>query len=93
MSVCRAHENDPFYGWSPAGSDPADPCSKVPADLVMYYREFKPMHWGYVCPCCKNVWPPGLGGMPGAFRAHIRDYVQGSGCFFNPKTISKEKSR
>lgn len=82
----RQHENDPLYGWGPAGHDPADPFSEtVPADLVQFYREFKLGHWGFVCPCCKNVWAPGFGGMPDSFRAHVREYLGGGGCFSNPK--------
>lgn len=79
------HENDELYGWGPDGHDPADPYSKVPDDLVRFYRQFKPEHWGFVCPCCKNVWAPGFTGMPDAFRVHLRDWLEGKGCFFNPK--------
>ena len=76
------HENDPLYGWGPANSDPRD--HTVPLDLERYYRNFKPGFWGYVCPSCGMVFPPGLAGMPGGFRAHIVDVAQGKGCMFAP---------
>lgn len=88
----RRHENDPLYGWSPAHSEPADPYSMaVPVDLVQYYRQFKLHSWGYVCPCCKNVWAPGFGGMPESFRAHLRDWLEGKGCFFSQKAPVDQK--
>lgn len=81
------HPNDPDYGWGP----PDAVENPVPADLVQFYREFKPGYWAFVCPCCRNVFAPGLGGMPDAFRAHVHDYLRGSGCFFNPKAASVAK--
>lgn len=82
------HENDPDYGWGPAGHDPSDPFAEVPKDLERFYREFKTSHWGYVCPACGHVWAPGFAGMPNSFRAHIRDWFDGKGCFFAPKAAS-----
>lgn len=68
------------------------PDGDVPSDLKSYYRQFKPGLFGYVCPCCKNVFAPGWGGMPGSFRAHIREYLEGAGCFFNPRAKAVAKS-
>ena len=48
--------------------------------------------WAYVCPCCKTAFPPGIGGMPGAFRAHIAD-IDESGCVFNPKKATKTQRK
>ena len=41
--------------------------------------------WAYVCPCCKMIYAPGWGGMPGSFRVHIEEYEQTGGCVFKPK--------
>ncbi len=82
------HPNNPDYDWGPA--DPID--NPIPADIVKYHRQFKPGYWGYVCPCCRNVWAPGWGGMPDSFRGHIREYLQGRGCFFNPKAIAAPRT-
>jgi hypothetical protein len=72
------------YGWNPADSPDCE--FEVPADLAMHYRMFRDGYFGYVCPCCRCVWPPGWGpSIPRDFRAHIRPYLEGKGCFFEPK--------
>jgi hypothetical protein len=48
--------------------------------------------WAYVCPECKYTFPPGLPGMPGAFRAHIADLDE-SGCVFSPKKDTKARRK
>ena len=85
----RQHPNNPDYDWAPA--DDFD--NPVPADLVQYHREFKHGYWGYVCPCCRNVFAPGWAGMPESFRTHVREYLTGSGCFFNAKNKPLAKAK
>ena len=85
------HENDPDYGWGPANTDPKD--FRVPSDLVRYYLQFKKGYWAYVCPCCKIAFPPGAAGMPAGFRAHLRTYLEGNGCMFNPRAKSSTSQR
>ena len=84
----REHENDPAYGWNPPGH-PEE--AQVPADLEPFYRQFKPGYWGYVCPCCHYVFPPGLGGMPSTFRVHVKEYLSGSGCSLNGRAAAPAK--
>jgi hypothetical protein len=57
------HENDPTYDRFER--------KDVPPDLRQYYRQFKPMYWGFVCPFCKTIFAMSWGGMPSAFRKHI----------------------
>jgi len=61
------------------------PDPKVPPDLAPYCRQFRPGLFAYVCPCCNLVFAPGWGGMPGTFRVHVMEYLEGSGCAFKPK--------
>ena len=56
-------------------------CLEIPPDLNEFYRNN-----AYVCPCCRGIFDPTWAGMPGAFRAHIRDFRQGLGCFVKPST-------
>ncbi len=73
-----------LYGWSPANENPDE--WPVPDDLVPYYRMFRDGYFGYICPCCRCVWAPGWGqDTPKHFRAHLQPYIQGKGCFFEPK--------
>lgn len=83
----QIHDANPDYGESPV-----DPSVHVPDDLAPFYHQFKPGYWAYVCPCCKYVFAPKWGGMPGSFRAHVHEYLHGSGCFFNPKSRAVAKA-
>lgn len=75
------------YGWNPPNSVADD--FEVPSDLVVHYRQFRPGYWGYVCPCCHYVMAPGWGpNIPEQFRAHLRSYLEGKGCFFQPKATA-----
>lgn len=78
-------------GWGPVNISPGD--AQVPDDLLAFYKNFRPNEWGYVCPCCKLVFLPGLAGMPGTFRSHIRSWLEGKGCFFNPTPPKETTSR
>ena len=78
------------YGWYPANSVPSD--RPVPEDLVQFYREFQPGYYGYVCPACKCVFAPGWGEtIPAQFRAHIRPWQDGKGCFLAQKAAQPEQ--
>lgn len=71
------------YGWHPPNTG-ADSWH-VPEDLIPHYREFRPGYWGYVCPSCRCVFPPGLGEkIIRDFRAHIKPYPAKE-CWFRSK--------
>lgn len=65
----------------------------IAPDLRQHYHEFDRLagKWGFICPVCKNIFGFHWAGMPGAFRAHIRDWRQGGGCLFKPKPIAVKK--
>lgn len=80
------------YGWNPADSPDCE--FQVPEDLRQHYRAFRDGYFGYICPCCRNVWAPGWGAnIPAQFRAHIRPYFEGKGCFFQPKATASTETR
>lgn len=73
------------WGWYPPNTEGGDGI-EVPEDLVQHYRQVRDGLWGYVCPCCRYAMAPGWGmSIPRDFRAHIRPYLEGRGCFFEPK--------
>lgn len=86
MSVERERTYGPppepdAYGWNPPNTVEGE--FVVPPDLEVYYREFRPGYWGYVCPCCRCVFAPGWGEkIPAEFRTHISPTHVGKECFF-----------
>lgn len=62
----------------------------IPEDLQQFYRANA---GGFVCPCCKYIYKSEYAGVPWSFRAHIKDYLQGGGCFFAPKTQQKHAAQ
>lgn len=50
-----------------------------PSDIAIYFRQYKPGKWAFVCPVCKNCFPVAI--MQG-FRDHLRAIDD---CDFKPK--------
>ena len=65
----------------------------IPSDLNRYYRQWKPYQFAFICPRCKMVFQPELAGMPGSFRAHVREIEETGGCPFFPKPGGKAQPR
>ena len=68
---------------------------RMPFGVSQEYRSWFLAHegvWAYACPECKAIFPPGLGGMPGSFRAHIAG-LDKEGCVFKPKKATQSQRK